>query len=160
MAEVSGVQHKSRRGSSVQLGTFTGSSGELCADTTFQRLSVADGVTAGGWYSGKANTQQFLAGFLYSLSLTDAVEYVYTNSAITQMGLPLAARYASGQKITVADVNNNAGTDNIEILTNTSTETIVGYAGGSGNSTQLTIAANAIGYQLIALSTAGRWFLV
>lgn len=160
MAEVSGVQHQSRRGSAVQIGTFTGSSGELCVDTSFLRISVADGVTASGWFSEKSNVvNAFLGGFLYSVGLTDAVEYVYTN-ALTELGLPFAARYASGQKLTVADINNLAGTNNILVLTVTSTETIIGYAGGSGNSTELNVAANGIGYQLIALSTAGRWFIV
>jgi hypothetical protein len=38
-----------RRGTAAQIAAFTGAAGELVADTTNNRLSLHDGVTAGGY---------------------------------------------------------------------------------------------------------------
>jgi hypothetical protein len=161
MAEISGVQHTRRRSTFVQLNLFTGSSGEIAADMTFMRLSLADGVTAGGWFSQKGNiTRQSFpnSGIVRSAAGTDASEYVISQNAGTVL-LPFAAAYPSGQVLTVVDSFGNALNATITINSATSTERIVGNTALSAaiNSTTATINQNGVGVRLAALSTAGRW---
>ena len=161
MAEISGVQHTRRRSTFVQLNLFTGSSGEIAADMTFMRLSLADGVTAGGWFSQKGNiTRQSFPNTNITRSAvgTDAAEYVITQN-VSSILLPAAAAYPPGQVLTIVDTFGNAGTANISINTATSTEKIVGNTafGTAINSTIATVNASGFGARLAAISTAGRW---
>ncbi len=48
-----------RRGTTAQVAVFTGAVGEVVVDTTTWQMSVQDGVTAGGHYTGLATGGTF-----------------------------------------------------------------------------------------------------
>lgn len=48
-----------RRGTTAQVAAFTGAVGEIVVDTTTHQMSVQDGVTPGGFYTGLATGGTF-----------------------------------------------------------------------------------------------------
>lgn len=60
-----------RRGTTAEVAVFTGAIGEIVVDTTTWQMSVQDGVTAGGHYTGSASGGSFHnATFTGSLTLS------------------------------------------------------------------------------------------
>jgi len=51
------VQVKRRRDTAANVAAYTGASGELVVDTTNNRVTVHDGVTAGGWPAATLSDQ-------------------------------------------------------------------------------------------------------
>jgi hypothetical protein len=51
------VQVKRRRDTAANVAAYTGAQGELIVDTTNNRVTVHDGVTAGGWAAAKLSDQ-------------------------------------------------------------------------------------------------------
>ncbi len=160
MAEISGVQHLRRRASSVLLNTFVGSTGEICADMTYLRTSLADGVTLGGWFSAKGNSIAFPAtvgGLTYIATGSNGVIYVFTQNA-GRVTLPSALSYPAGQKLTITDATGSAGVNNVTIATASASEKLIGNNLGTiTNSTSMTIATNGLGFQLTPMSTVPGW---
>jgi hypothetical protein len=141
----------------VQLNAFVGSTGEVCADMTYMRFSVADGVTAGGWFSALATTNLSFSTAV-TVNNTDAVvELGNSNSRVAT--LPSVANFPSGQKLVIADSSINSGLSNVTIKTASASEKLIGqsHAGAITNSTSIVINLNGFCYVFTPMSTASAW---
>lgn len=162
MAEISGVQNQRRRAIASQLLTFVGSIGELAADMTNFRLSVADGVTAGGWLSARAQFVSVSAA--YTVKPSDVV-VCCTFATTTLVTLPSLASYPPGQRLTIMDSGKSGGLGTLEVGTASTTEHMIGSAnfGGTGipPSTLINVFQNSTGgaIVLIPISTLNVWII-
>ena len=82
------------RGSTSQIGAYTGPIGELVLDTDDWSLQAQDGVTAGGWVvRPRLNTRSVTATGAQSVNLTDdIIVWAPTTPAAANFTLPSSPR--------------------------------------------------------------------
>lgn len=151
------VQVQLRRGSSSQVGTFTGAQGEVNVDTTNNRVVVQDGATAGGWPAAKlaeviTNTRTQVSDGNYTALTTDRTIAYITLTASRIVSLPAASTYPGGSRLLVVDESGNcSATDTITLSANGSD-----LIDGAANA----VIATPYGYVALECNTANKWTIV
>ncbi|MGH6798684.1 MAG: hypothetical protein ACREDI_09935, partial [Roseiarcus sp.] len=104
-----------RRGTSTQVGAFTGAQGETVMDTTNNRLVVNDGSTAGGWPAAKlseviTNSRTAVSDAAYTVQATDRMVAYTALTATRVVTLPASSAYPTGTRLVVIDETGNCST--------------------------------------------------
>lgn len=150
------IAHQLRRGTNSQMNGFTGAVGEPTFDTTFNRLVLHDGNTAGGWPHALASVQTSTAAST-SIGATTAVFFGYSTAAAQTVILPAASAYPPGQRLFIADGAGFAGTDNITVVTNSASDTVYTSTGGV-STTAMVINTNG-GQCALYSNSSNHWLL-
>jgi hypothetical protein len=151
-----GIQHQLRRGTNAQMNTFVGAQGEPTFDTTFNRLVLHDGVTAGGYAHALATTQTSTAST--SINTTTSLFLCNSTAAAQTLILPTAASYAPGQVLTVWDAYGISTSFNITVVTAAVTDFVYTSTGGASTTAMIINTAGAQ-CQLISNSSV-HWMLM
>jgi hypothetical protein len=155
------VQVKRRRDTAANVSAYVGAQGELIVDTTNNRVTVHDGVTAGGWPAAKLSevlttARTAVADANYAALVSDRTIAFTAITAARAIALPAASSYPSGVSLRVMDESGNA----------TSTRTIALAPNGADlidGQSSATISS-AYGYLVLqsngAASPNGKWTIV
>ncbi len=136
-----------RRGTLAQVAAATPQQGEVWVDTTYNKLRVGDGSTAGGWATAMAQ-RTAVAGAPYTALSTDRIVAYTAISAAETVTLPAAAAFPVGERLLIVDESGACST------TNTITVTPAGTDKVSGLSSSTPVAIN-IPYGFLALESNG-----
>jgi hypothetical protein len=151
------VQVQVRRGSSSQVGTFTGAQGEVVVDTTNNRVVVQDGATAGGFAAAKlaevlTNARTQVSDGNYTALATDRTIAYITLTASRIVSLPAASTYPTGTRLLVVDESGACSGSKTIALSANGSDLIDGTATATVNS--------AYGYLAIESNGANKWTIV
>ena len=102
------VQVKRRRDIATNVAPYVGAQGELIVDTTNNRVTIHDGVTAGGFPAAKlpeviTNTRTAVNDLAYTVLATDRLVAYTALTAARVVTLPAASAYPVGTTLTIID---------------------------------------------------------
>ncbi|RBP03794.1 hypothetical protein DFR50_14242 [Roseiarcus fermentans] len=134
-----------RRGTAASVATFTPAQGELAVDTTYYKLYVGDGATAGGWSVAMAQRRALAASGTTILGTDRIIAHTTLSGAVTDT-LPAASAFPVGERLLVIDESGSCSTTNTITVQRAGSDTI----GGGVTS----IAVN-VPYGFLALESNG-----
>jgi len=133
-----------RRGTLAQVAAFTPQQGEVVVDTTYNKLHVGDGSTAGGW-AGAMAQRAAVGNAAYTALSTDRIVAYTALSAAETVTLPAAASFPVGERLLIIDESGLCSMTNTITVTRASADTINGQA---------SLAIN-VAYGFLALESNG-----
>lgn len=127
------VQVKRRRDSAVNVAAFTGAQGELVVDTTNNRVTVHDGVTAGGWAAAKLSEvvttkRVAVSDADYAALASDRLIAYTTLSAARIVTLPSASAYPVGAVLRIVDESGDCSGSATITISRAGSDTVAGAA--------------------------------
>jgi hypothetical protein len=155
------VQVKWRRDTAANVAAYTGAQGELIVDLTNNRITVHDGVTAGGWAAPKLSevltaSRTAVSDANYTALVSDRTIAFTAITAARVVALPPASSFPVGVPLRVLDESGFAS----------SSKTITFAANGldSIDGASTAILSSAYGYLVLqsngAASPNGKWTIV
>jgi hypothetical protein len=151
------VQVKRRRDVAATVAAYVGAQGELIVDTTNNRITVHDGVTAGGFAAAKlseviTNGRTAVSDAAYTVLATDrSVAYTALTAART-VTLPAASAYPTGTALTIFDESGNCSATNALTIARSGSDTIDGATSAS--------IATAYGHLALESNGSGKWTII
>jgi hypothetical protein len=116
-----------RRGTLAQVAAFTPQQGEVLVDTTYNKIHVGDGSTAGGW-AGAMAQRTAVSNAAYAALSTDRIIAYTTLSAAETVTLPAAANFPVGERLLVIDESGACSTTNTISVTPSGTDKVNGLS--------------------------------
>lgn len=139
----------------ANVAAYVGPAGSFVLDTTYQRMYVQDGTTAGGWAVGREQ-RTAVADAAYNILATDRIVAYTSISAARIAQLPAASAYPVGAELTIVDESGSVTTAHSIAVTPNGSDTINGL-NSAANSTivlsrgSITLQSNGVnGWSIIS----------
>jgi hypothetical protein len=140
-----------RRGTELQIASFTGAQGEATPATDTMRLHIHDGATAGGWPHA-LESRKAVSDANYSVAITDR-QVAYTAITVARtVSLPAASAYPTGAVLTIVDESGSCSATRTITLNRAGSDTINGAASA--------VLSQAYGFMALESNGSNAWTVV
>ena len=155
------VQLKRRRDTAANVAAYAGAQGELIVDLTNNRVTVHDGVTAGGWAAAKLSevvtaARTSVSDTNYTALITDRSIVFTAITAARVVNLPAASSFPTGVALLVVDESGSASNSRTITFTPNGLDVIDGSS--------IAVISSAYGFLTLqsngVASPNGKWTIV